>query len=82
MATKVYKVDNQLRIDDGTKITHGNAAWYAIAGFTEDTVTLMYMGRSNSSIDITINFADFYDEVGNNYNDEELIADYLAPLIG
>ena len=82
MATKVWKVDNQLRIDDGTKITYGNAAWYAIAGFTEDTVTLMYMGRSNSSIDITIDFADFEDEAENNYDTEISIADYLAPLIG
>ncbi|MFY7883354.1 MAG: hypothetical protein ACOVOV_00770 [Dolichospermum sp.] len=82
MATKVWKVDNQLRIDDGTNITYGNAAWYAIAGFTEDEVTLMYMGRSNDKINFKINFADFQDGDENPYSTEAEIADYLAPLIG
>ena len=82
MATKVWKVDNQLRIDDGTKITYGNAAWYAIAGFTDTSVTLMYMGRSSSYIDITINFDDFQDDAEVPYETETAIADYLAPLIG
>ena len=82
MATKVWKVDNQLRIDNGTDITYGNAAWFAISDFTDTSVTLMYHGRSNTGYDITIDFTDFQDDAEVPYATETAIADYLAPLIG
>jgi hypothetical protein len=82
MATKVWKVDNQLRIEIDGVTTYGNAAWYAISDFTDTTVTLMYHGRSNVLLDITINFTDFQDDAEVPYATEDAIADYLAPLIG
>lgn len=82
MATKVWKVDNQLRIDNGTDITYGNAAWYGIGGFTDTAVTLLYNGRSSTKLDIKINFTDFQDDAEVPYATETAIADYLAPLIG
>lgn len=82
MATKVWKVDNQLRIEKDGVTSYGNASWYGIADFSEDTVTLMYMGRTNSQINIEINFSDFQDGDGTPYDTQDEIADYLAPLIG
>lgn len=80
--TKVYKVDNQLRIEVGSNITYGNASWYGIAGFTDNSVTLMYHGRTNNYVDIEIYFADFQDNLGNSYNTRTAISNYLAPIIG
>lgn len=82
MATKVWKVDNQLRIDNGIEILYGNAAWFSIAGFTDTEVILMYHGRSNALLDIKINFNDFEDNNNVSYSTEATIANYLAPLIG
>lgn len=82
MATKVWKVDNQLRIEIDGETSYGNAVWYAISHFSETTVTLIYMGISGITKLTTINFADFQDELGTSYNTELSIANYLAPLIG
>ena len=80
--TKVWKVDNQLRIEIDGDTSYGNAAWYAISNFTDTSVVLMYHGRSNRYINIEILFADFRDNLGNLYNTKNTIANYLAPLIG
>lgn len=80
--TKVYKVDNQLRIEEGSNISYGNAAWYAISDFTGTSVTLMYHGRTNVDLDVTIAFVDFQDNLGNSYATKAAISNYLAPLIG
>jgi len=80
--TKVWKVDNQLRIEIGGVTSYGNAAWYAIAGFTSTSVTLMYHGRTNKYIDVDIALADFQNNLGTSYSTEAAIANYLAPLIG
>lgn len=82
MATKVWKVDNQLRIDNGTKITYGNAALYSILEFTATSVTLIYTGVTNVSTLYTINFTDFQDDAAVPYTTEAAIANYLAPLLG
>ncbi len=82
MVTKVWKVDNQLRIEINGVTSYGNAAWYSIAKFTNTAVTLMYHGRSNVQLDITINFVDFQNNLGSSYTTEATIANYLAPLIG
>ena len=80
--TKVYKVDNQLRIEVGNNTSYGNASWYAIAGFTDTSITLMYHGRTNNYVDMEIFFADFQDNLGNSYSNMAAISNYLAPLIG
>lgn len=82
MATKVWKVDNQLRIDNGTKITYGNAALYSILEFTATSVTLIHTGLTNISTLTIINFTDFQDDAAVPYTTEVAIADYLAPLLG
>ncbi len=82
MATKVWKVDNQLRIDNGTKITYGNAALYSILEFTATSVTLIYSGVTNISTLTTIDFTDFQDDAEVPYATEAAIANYLAPLLG
>ena len=82
MATKVWKVDNQLRIDNGTKITYGNAALYSILEFTATSVTLIYTGVTNISTLYKINFTDFQDNAAASYSTEAAIANYLAPLLG
>jgi len=82
MATKVWKVDNQLRIETDGVTTYGNAALYSILEFTATSVTLIYSGVSNISTKTTINFTDFQDDAEVPYTTEAAIADYLAPLIG
>jgi hypothetical protein len=82
MATKVWKVDNQLRIETGGTTTYGNAALYSILEFTATSVTLIYTGVTNISTLTIINFTDFQDDAAVPYATEAAIADYLAPLLG
>ena len=84
MATKVYKVDNQLRIEDTVygSISYGNAGWYEITKFTDLGVVLGYHGRASVIKNTVINFEDFLDNTDTNLSTETTISDYLAPLIG
>jgi hypothetical protein len=82
MATKVWKVDNQLRIEIDGVTTYGNAALYSILEFTATSVKLIYTGVTNISTITTIDFTDFQDDAEVPYATEAAIADYLAPLLG
>lgn len=82
MTTKVWKVGNQLRIETNGVTTYGNAQLYAIGGFYEDSVKLVYYGSSSNFKTTIIKFSDFQDNAGNSYANETAIANYLAGLIG
>jgi hypothetical protein len=82
MTTKVWKVENQLRIETNGVTTYGNAQLYAIGGFYEDSVKLVYYGSSSTFKTTIIKFSDFQDNAGNSYTNETAIANYLAGLIG
>jgi hypothetical protein len=80
MATKVYKKDNLLIIDNGTKKKYLNAAWCSIS-FDSDSVNI-YNNVSLGSGVHDILFTDFQDLSATPYATEDAIVSYLSDKIG